>query len=81
MSKKRKKNDHGRHYAVYFRNSWLWGAPNGLSDYPEEFLEFLQETEGIQYIKATEVIRINDISEANAIRLVNFLRNAPLPVR
>lgn len=70
-----------RYHAAYFKNTWLWGSPIGLSDHPEEFLKFLEETEGIQYIAPTQVIRINEISEEAAAQLVEFLRNKPLPVR
>jgi hypothetical protein len=81
MSKKHKRDNAARFYAADFKNTWLWGSPIGLSDHPEEFLKFLEETAGIQYIAATQVIRINEISEEAAAQLVEFLRNKPLPVR
>ena len=67
--------------AAFFKNSWIWGKPEGLSDRPEKFLEFLNNTKGIQYISATGIIRINTLDEDDAILLVGFLRNPPLILR
>ena len=61
----------------HLSNSWMWGTPKGLSDRPEEFLQFLEENKDFKLIPVTQVIWIGDIDEETAEKLVSFLRNDP----
>lgn len=67
--------------AAHYSYSWLWGEPEGLSDRPEAFRRFLEETDGLRYIESTQVIRIDEIDEEVAIKLTSFLRYPPIVLR
>ncbi len=64
--------------AKRFSNSWLWGTPEGLSDDPLGFRQFIEETPGLTLIESTQVIRIDEIETEEAAKLAGFLRNPPM---